>query len=119
MDTGQPNVRGTGTTGAAAVVMVQAVVALREPMSVTVAVKTLGPVPVGVPTMAPVEVFRVKPAGSGPARENVYGAVPPAASRAEVYGTETWAVTSGHPRVTGTGITGAAAVVMVQVEVVV
>jgi hypothetical protein len=32
---------------------------------------------VGVPVMAPVEVFRVKPAGNVPTTENVYGLTPP------------------------------------------
>ena len=35
------------------------------------------PAAVGVPVTAPVEVFRVKPAGNVPTIENVYGEVPP------------------------------------------
>src|SRR5580658_3429220 len=35
------------------------------------------PVAVGVPVTAPVEVFRVRPAGNVPTIENVYGATPP------------------------------------------
>src|SRR5438477_10003889 len=35
------------------------------------------PVAVGVPLMAPVEVFRVNPAGKVPTTEKVKGAVPP------------------------------------------
>ncbi len=41
-------------------------------------VKLYAPAVVGVPLMTPVDVFRLKPAGSDPAEiENVIGAVPP------------------------------------------
>ena len=49
--------------------------------SVTVTVKfAAGPAVVGVPVIAPVELLRVKPAGSEPAvMANVYGPTPPVA----------------------------------------
>jgi hypothetical protein len=58
--------------------------------STTWAVKLNVPAMVGVPVIAPVEVFSVKPAGSEPlVIENVYGETPPVAMRAELYGTPT------------------------------
>jgi len=53
--------------------------------SVTLTVKENGPALVGVPVMAPVVVFSVRPAGSEPeAIANVYGAVPPVTVIAEL-----------------------------------
>jgi hypothetical protein len=53
--------------------------------STTCAVKLNVPEVVGVPVMAPVEEFSVKPAGSEPLMmENVYGGTPPVAIRAEL-----------------------------------
>jgi propanediol utilization protein len=50
-------------------------VAVAPRASVTLMVKV--PDAVGVPVTAPVEVFRVRPAGNVPTIENVYGATPP------------------------------------------
>ena len=47
-------------------VRLQLWLALRALASVAPAVKTSGPTTVGVPVIAPVEAFRVKPAGSVP-----------------------------------------------------
>jgi hypothetical protein len=58
--------------------------------SVTFAVKLKVPAVVGVPVMAPVEVFSVNPGGSDPdVIENVYGGTPPLAVNDELYGTPT------------------------------
>jgi len=70
--------------------------------STTCAVKLNVPAVVGVPVMAPVELFSVKPAGSDPlVMENVYGGVPPPATRAELYATPTCPVPVGQVRVGG------------------
>ena len=57
-----------------------------EPVeSTTWAVKLNVPEVVGVPEIAPVEEFSVKPPGSTPlTMEKVYGASPPLATRAEL-----------------------------------
>jgi hypothetical protein len=53
--------------------------------STTWAVKVNVPAAVGVPVMAPVEGFSVKPVGSEPlVIENVYGGTPPVATKAEL-----------------------------------
>jgi hypothetical protein len=53
--------------------------------STTWAVKVNDPAAVGVPVMAPVETFSVRPVGSEPAvMENVYGGTPPVATNAEL-----------------------------------
>ena len=53
--------------------------------STTWAVKLNVPAVVGVPVMAPVDGFSVKPAGSEPLIiENVYGGTPPEATNAEL-----------------------------------
>jgi hypothetical protein len=53
--------------------------------SVTLTVKENGPAVVGVPVIAPVVVFSVRPPGSEPeAIANVYGAVPPVTVIAEL-----------------------------------
>jgi hypothetical protein len=53
--------------------------------STTFAVKVNVPYAVGVPVMAPVEVFKVNPVGSEPlVIENVYGGTPPVATSAEL-----------------------------------
>jgi hypothetical protein len=58
--------------------------------STTWAVKLNVPEVLGVPVIAPVEVFKVKPAGNEPVViENVYGATPPEATRLDVYATPT------------------------------
>ena len=52
--------------------------------STTWAVKLNVPAAVGVPVMAPVEGFSVRPVGSAPLMiENVYGGTPPVATKAE------------------------------------
>ena len=56
--------------------------AVRDPLSVTRTVKFEVPAVVGVPVIAPVDPFNVKPAGKLPAIvAHVYGVVPPAATR--------------------------------------
>ena len=57
-----------------------------EPVeSTTLAVKLNVPAWVGVPVIAPVEVFSVKPGGNEPlVMENVYGGTPPVATSAEL-----------------------------------
>jgi hypothetical protein len=53
--------------------------------STTWAVKVNVPAAVGVPVMAPVDGFSVKPVGSEPlVIENVYGGTPPVATSAEL-----------------------------------
>src|SRR5580698_9923888 len=76
--------------------------------SVTMTAKVPGAV--AVPVMAPFEVFSVRPAGSVPTTENVYGAVPPVTVIAGLLNT---APTS--PVVTAEQVrTGAEAMVKVQ-----
>jgi hypothetical protein len=55
------------------------VVAAGVAASVTRAVKLEVPVAVGVPLITPVEVFKVRPAGSEPVNDHEYGRVPPLA----------------------------------------
>ena len=53
--------------------------------STTWAVKLNVPGVVGVPVIAPVDGFRIKPPGSEPLTiENVYGGIPPVATSAEL-----------------------------------
>jgi hypothetical protein len=61
------------------------------------------PAVVGVPVRTPVEgLMGPKPGGSDPVIENVYGGVPPVATRPrELYATPTWAVPSGQATVSG------------------
>ena len=62
------------------------------------------PACVGVPVIAPVEVFSDKPGGSEPLMiENVYGGTPPVATRAELYGTPTCAVPPAQASEMGKG----------------
>ncbi len=62
----------------AAIVPLYACVAVTEFVSVALTVKLYAPEVVGVPLITPVDVFKLKPAGSDPAEiENVIGAVPP------------------------------------------
>jgi hypothetical protein len=61
--------------GAETIVIGQVVVATSPSESVTLMLNV--PVAVGVPVTAPVDVFRVRPAGNVPTIENVYGATPP------------------------------------------
>ena len=69
------------------------VVAVADPPgveSVTFTVKLNGPAVVGVPLMMPVAPSRDNPFGSDPlANTNVYGAVPPCGTIAELYGVPT------------------------------
>jgi hypothetical protein len=72
--------------------------------STTWAVKVNVPAVLGVPVMAPVDGFRVRPAGSEPlVIENVYGGTPPVATSAELYATPTVPVAVGQARVGGAG----------------
>jgi hypothetical protein len=58
--------------------------------SVTVTAKENGPAVVGVPVIAPVVAFSVRPGGSAPELTvNVYGARPPVTVIAELYGVPT------------------------------
>jgi hypothetical protein len=50
--------------------------------SLTVIVKLVVPVAVGLPEMMPLAGLRVRPAGRLPVTDQVYGAVPPVALRA-------------------------------------
>lgn len=60
--------------------------ALTPCASVTTATKLKAPAVVGVPVIAPVEVFRVRPGGREPLPIlNVYGGVPPEAAKADEY----------------------------------
>ncbi len=82
--------------------------------SVTLMVKLKGPVPVGVPVIAPVLGFRNRPGGKAPEfRVKVYGAVPPVATMAEPYWIPTCPVVAAHVAVKGAGNT-----VMPQPEVI-
>ena len=66
--------------------MLSACVAVCEFASVTLTVKLLVPVAVGVPEMTPVLGASDKPAGSVPAEiDQVYGAVAPLAASVAVY----------------------------------
>ncbi len=72
--------------------------------STTCAVNEKVPGCVGVPVMAPVEVFSVSPAGRLPEMmEYVYGGTPPEAIRAELYGTPTCPVLLAHFSASGDG----------------
>jgi hypothetical protein len=63
----------------------------------TWAVKLNVPAAVGVPDIAPVEEFSVRPGGREPATiAKVYGGTPPVATRLELYGVPTWPVLDGH-----------------------
>jgi len=77
------------TTVAAAVIMAQFRVTLEDAPSTTLIEKELVPAVVGVPVTPPVEAFKLRPAGSDPVNENVYGVVPPVAPNAELKGTPT------------------------------
>lgn len=96
------------------VVIVQLFVVLTNAASRTVATNVLTLPLVGVPVIPPLEVFRLKPAGSEPVMENVYGCVPPPASNAELYGIPIWAWVSGQLRVSGCGAMTGGAVTMLQ-----
>lgn len=91
-------------------VMVQVLVlvcATPDVESVTSAVKLNVPGVVGVPVMAPVEGFNVRPAGSAPVTmEKVYGGVPPVAAREELYGVLTVPVLAGHASASPLGAQG-------------
>src|SRR5258705_266777 len=64
--------------------------------SVTLTVKENAAATVGVPVIAPVLAFRLRPVGSAPElRANVYGAVPPLTMMLELYGSPTWPVVAG------------------------
>jgi hypothetical protein len=84
--------------------MVQVLVAVAgDPAeSTTVPVKVVVP-PVGVPVIAPEEVFRTKPGGSDPVIEYVYGDVPPVATSEELYATPTGAELFGQVRLSAGG----------------
>ena len=72
------NAPGADTVIERAFVAVPGVVA----ESVTITVKFAVPTVVGVPVMAPVDAFRVRPVGRAPTEiDQVYGAVPPLAAR--------------------------------------
>jgi len=88
---------------AAATVMLQLLVPVPDAESWALATKEDRPAAVGVPAIAPVEgLMGPKPGGSDPVIENVYGGVPPVATRPrELYATPTWAVPSGQATVSG------------------
>jgi hypothetical protein len=68
--------------------------------STTCAAKGKDPDAVGVPMMAPVDEFSVRPAGRLPeVIEYVYGATPPVAFRLELYGTPTCPAVAAHASV--------------------
>ncbi len=72
--------------------------------STTLAVKVKVPAIVGVPVIAPVDAFSVRPGGKEPELiENVYGGTPPVAFRNELYGTSTWPVFVGQASINGGG----------------
>jgi hypothetical protein len=80
--------------------ILQLAVAVLPCESTTWAVKLYVPAVVGVPVIAPVDGFSVKPGGRKPLiNENVYGATPPVATRAELYAVPTCAVPVGQVRV--------------------
>jgi hypothetical protein len=67
--------------GAALTTMLSDFVAVSALASVTLTVKVLVPVPVGVPEITPVVEARASPAGNVPeVTDQVYGAVPPVAT---------------------------------------
>ena len=71
--------------GAITMLQFAVVVPAALPVESTWAVKLNVPEVVGVPVMAPVEGFSVKPAGSEPVMiEKVYGGTPPVATSAEL-----------------------------------
>lgn len=65
--------------------MLQAFVAVPDAESAAFAEKSVVPNVVGVPLTTPVEAVRLKPAGSDPVVEYVYGGVPPVAASKELY----------------------------------
>jgi hypothetical protein len=65
--------------------MLQALVAVPDAESDAFAEKSVLPSADGVPVTAPLEAVRLKPAGSDPVVENVYGGVPPVAPIKELY----------------------------------
>ena len=70
------------TESAALIVIDSACVAVRDPLSVTRTVMFDVPAVVGVPLIAPDEEFNDNPAGKVPAaRSQVYGVVPPVATK--------------------------------------
>jgi hypothetical protein len=91
---------------AATTVMLQLLVAIPgvgEAESWALTTKEERPAIVGVPLIAPVkELMGPKPGGSDPVIENVYGGVPPVATRLkELYATPAWAAPSGQVTVGG------------------
>jgi hypothetical protein len=83
VDAGQVSAGGAG-----AITMLQLAVFVPADVpveSTTCAVKLNVPDTVGVPVMAPVVVFKLKPVGKEPVIiENVYGGTPPVAASAEL-----------------------------------
>jgi hypothetical protein len=70
------------TESAGLIVMANACVAVRDPLSVTRSVMFDVPAVVGVPLIAPDDEFNDNPAGKVPAaRSQVYGVVPPVAAK--------------------------------------
>jgi len=79
------------------IVMVHLTVTFTPSASVTWALKLNVPAMLGVPAIAPVEAFSVRPLGREPLEMlNAYGAVPPEAVSADEYATPTWPVAAGQ-----------------------
>ena len=55
-------------------------------LSVTVSVNPNVPLPVGVPEIVPCDAWSESPGGSDPAKDHVYGGLPPVAETATEYG---------------------------------
>jgi hypothetical protein len=94
---------------AAAIVTVPFAVAV-EPVESTTAKVMLAAVPitiaVGVPVIAPVDAFSVRPAGSLPEpTENVYGDSPPVAVSEAVNAVPTFPLALGNVKVRGAAVT--------------
>jgi hypothetical protein len=99
-----PLLRIETSAEAAATAMLQLLVPVTDAESRALALKGKVPAKVGVPRRSPVAGTTLKPGGSDPVIENVYGGVPPVAASKELYATPTWAVPSGQVTVTGGGV---------------
>jgi hypothetical protein len=91
---GASGYRGSGgitqaVGSAGLIVSVQMAMAVLFAWSTTVRESTYVPAFRGVPVMAPVVEFKLRPPGAGPKPEKEYGGTPPLATKLELYGTPT------------------------------
>jgi hypothetical protein len=91
---------------AAATVIVNPRVFVAPALSVTRMVKLGAPAVVGVPVIAPVEVFRLRPMGREPVNDQVSGVVPPVAATLFEYTAPTVAPGSDTVVMSNSGLIG-------------